>query len=412
MSQPDTKVLSFPETPRKPRRVRDPRIDAFRGLALLMIFVNHMPGVPYEGLTSRNWGFSDAAEGFFIMSGIAAGLAYSGRFLTPGLFLSGAVPMWRRAWTLYLAHLLLTLWAIVIFAGGADLFGDPELMEMHNLPTVFDHPEEAIFGLATLGHQIGYVNILPSYCVILLAAPLAIRFGERRPGLVLALSGAVWLVAGAVRLNFPNYFGGGGWAFNPFAWQFIFVIGLMTGMAARRGEALVPRSPVLMWICGGFLILSFLWMHIPPVGAMLNRGMWLLGQAGLPSNLVSHDKVFLALPRLAHALALAYLLSALPVVRKACATDWAAPLRLMGRQGLLVFCAGTLMALTGQVILHGLAPQVWPGWVLPPVGLSVLLAIAWLADRSRNTPAPVPPVSVPGPQQEHVIGGRESLAKA
>lgn len=67
MSRPDTTAIPAA------KRERDPRIDAFRGLALLMIFVDHVPGNPYEYLTIRNLGFSDAAEAFFIMSGIAAG---------------------------------------------------------------------------------------------------------------------------------------------------------------------------------------------------------------------------------------------------------------------------------------------------------------------------------------------------
>ena len=49
----------------------------FRGLALVMIFINHVPGTVFEAYTNRNFGFSDAAEAFVFMSGVAAGLAYS-----------------------------------------------------------------------------------------------------------------------------------------------------------------------------------------------------------------------------------------------------------------------------------------------------------------------------------------------
>ena len=64
--RPTTRSVSTPV------RARDARIDAFRGLALIMILIDHMPGNPWEALTIRNIGFSDAAEAFFIMSGIAA----------------------------------------------------------------------------------------------------------------------------------------------------------------------------------------------------------------------------------------------------------------------------------------------------------------------------------------------------
>ena len=60
-----------------PVKQRDPRLDVFRGLCLVMIFINHVPGNVLEAFTNRNFGFSDAAEGFVFMSGVAAGLAYS-----------------------------------------------------------------------------------------------------------------------------------------------------------------------------------------------------------------------------------------------------------------------------------------------------------------------------------------------
>ena len=65
------------------RTQRDLRLDVFRGLALVMIFINHVPGTVYENFTNRNFGLSDAAEGFVLMSGVAAGLAYSPLFRAP-----------------------------------------------------------------------------------------------------------------------------------------------------------------------------------------------------------------------------------------------------------------------------------------------------------------------------------------
>src|SRR3989338_11256343 len=86
---------------------RDLRLDVFRGLCLVMIFMNHIPGTVYEHLTSRNFGFSDAAEGFVFMSGIAAGLAYSAPFRT-GFTWPAVGRGWRRAWALYMVHAITT----------------------------------------------------------------------------------------------------------------------------------------------------------------------------------------------------------------------------------------------------------------------------------------------------------------
>ena len=98
--------------PALPRKTRDPRLDVFRGLCLVMIFINHVPGNVYEKFTSRNFGFSDAAEGFVLMSGIAAGLAYSADFRAPMRLWQGLARVWKRVWTLYQVHLLTTAAAL------------------------------------------------------------------------------------------------------------------------------------------------------------------------------------------------------------------------------------------------------------------------------------------------------------
>ena len=74
---PASQITPPPPPPLLPGR--DHRIDFLRGLALVMIFINHIPGTAYESYTSRNFGFSDAAEGFVLISGISAALAYSAR---------------------------------------------------------------------------------------------------------------------------------------------------------------------------------------------------------------------------------------------------------------------------------------------------------------------------------------------
>ena len=45
-------------------KLRDLRLDFFRGLALLFIFLNHIPNNVVSWLSNRNYGFSDATETF------------------------------------------------------------------------------------------------------------------------------------------------------------------------------------------------------------------------------------------------------------------------------------------------------------------------------------------------------------
>jgi hypothetical protein len=57
-------------------------IDFWRGVALVTIFINHIPGNILGNLTPRNFGFSDSAEAFVFLSGLSVSLAYASRFDT------------------------------------------------------------------------------------------------------------------------------------------------------------------------------------------------------------------------------------------------------------------------------------------------------------------------------------------
>ncbi len=61
------------------------------------------------------------------MSGISAGLAY-GNFFRPGCSSGGVSKVWKRVWTLYLVHLLVTAWALAIAAFFARAFNLPALL--------------------------------------------------------------------------------------------------------------------------------------------------------------------------------------------------------------------------------------------------------------------------------------------
>jgi hypothetical protein len=45
-------------------RERDFRLDFCRGVALIVIFIDHVPGNPLSSWTLRNFSFCDAAEVF------------------------------------------------------------------------------------------------------------------------------------------------------------------------------------------------------------------------------------------------------------------------------------------------------------------------------------------------------------
>ena len=101
------------------RPERDLRIDFFRGLALIFIFIDHIPGNRLADLTLRNFGFADAAEVFVLLAGYSAVLAY-GRALDSGSMVSGLKRVGWRVWQIYSWHVLLVLiCATALFAAAS-----------------------------------------------------------------------------------------------------------------------------------------------------------------------------------------------------------------------------------------------------------------------------------------------------
>lgn len=360
---------------------RDARLDVFRGLALVMIFINHVPGTIFEDFTNRNFGFSDAAEGFVFMSGMAAGLAYSRQF-KEGRLWPAVARVWARARTLYFVHIAITMMAIGVFAFAAQHYGVFEMLHKNNMEPIFQNPLGAMVGISTLGHQLGYFNILPLYLVLLLAAPVFIVIGLRSPWLLAGVSFLIWLVAGQFRLNLPNYPNQGGWFFNPIAWQFIFVVGLLTGMALKNGQRFIPKHPALVWASGLFLVFCVLWLKVPAIGEAGRDALGVLRDWGTPFYVVNFDKTFLAVPRLLHALALFYFLSYFAFVRKASESFWAWPLDMLGKHALPVFATGSVLSVTAQTIKEGLDLNIWENAVLLAIGLAIQLTLAYVLDVS------------------------------
>src|SRR5215475_11219002 len=79
---------------------RDLRLDLFRGLALWLIFLDHIPSNIVNWITIRNYGFSDATEIFVFISGYTAAFVY-GRTMRDRGFVLASARILRRAWQIY-----------------------------------------------------------------------------------------------------------------------------------------------------------------------------------------------------------------------------------------------------------------------------------------------------------------------
>lgn len=355
-----------------------------RGLALAMIFVNHVPGTIWETMTSRNFGFSDAAEGFVMLSGISAALAY-GRLYSGSLPLLARLRPWRRALTIWGVHLLVTFACIAIAVVGLRVLGTETLASSHNLAPVFDDPLGTLPGLLSLGHQLGYTNVLPMYVVLLLATPVLLAIALRWPLRLMVASVALWVAAGLWKLNLPNMPLEGGWFFNPLSWQVLYVTGLLTGLALREGRRFVPYRRWAMALAWGFLVLALVWVRVPVVGETGGHLLWMLHEyGGVPGFFVGFDKTYVTAPRLLHFLALAYVLSTLPSLERVAGSRAAAPFVTMGRHSLPVFATGTVLAYAAQVVKEAAGPSLAIDTILTFGGLALLYALACLREGHRS----------------------------
>lgn len=368
-----------------PPHIRDARIDLFRGLALVMIFINHIPGTIWENLTSRNYGFSDAAEGFVLMSGIAAGLAYGPAFLRGRPSLATALRPWKRAFTIWWVHCVVICCILTMFFAMFHLPGVPDMAYSRNVLMAIEDPAALLPALFTLGHHFGYADILPLYVLLMLAAPAVLFACARAPWWTLLASIALWATVGLLKFKMPTWPTDYGWSFNPMAWQVLFVAGLITGLAMRQGRRILPVNPWALRLSLVFLVFAALFVKLPAIGAPGAHGLWLLNQNfAVPHLFVSFDKSFVFFLRLLHILALAYALSALPIVKTIAAHPRLSPITLLGRHSLPVFAVSSVLAYGAQFIRLLSPPSVLLDTALIAAGLGILFLVAALREGQRN----------------------------
>ena len=293
---PRSAVLGVNAAAGKPPR--DQRLDFFRGLGMLIIFMAHAPANPWNSWIPARFGFSSATELFVFCSGLASAFAFGGTFLKRGWIL-GTARIAYRVWQVYWAHigLFIALAALAVMVkqlGWGDAY-----YEEHVSPIAQD-PGTAILGLVTLRWLPGYLDILPMYLIILAMVPVMMLLRRLHPALPFLFSLGVYVSVWLFGINLKgNPWSEFGWFFNPFAWQLIFFLGFAFGM--RWLAPPLPGQRSLLIACAAFVIaalpLSF-WGFTNAVPALAAAHGWLLS---------GEEKTNLHPLRIVHFLAVAYL---------------------------------------------------------------------------------------------------------
>ena len=357
---------------------RDVRLDFFRGFALWTIFINHIPDNPLSILTTRSYGFSDAAEIFVLVSGCTAGIVYG--LLAKNRSASAARgAMGRRIWAIYKAQLLVAAAYLGLAFLASRLFGKV-YWDSEHLEAIVAHPFKGLLEMLALLHQPTMVKVLPLYIFMMGGVALILPWLVRRPVYTLCASTLLYVIVQLTGLGSPS---GDYWHFNPFAWQVLFVIGALLGThrdAARRllienarvKRILTPAAVSLLV----FALVVVVSSHFPSLKQYL--------PFSADPDVRFDWKADLALPRLLHSLALAYVVAlAVPPRVSWMQTRLAKPVTLCGRHGLTVYCAGALFSYVGWVAINQSGGKFDVFLVVDIVGIALLIGVAALMERKK-----------------------------
>src|SRR6202795_4472750 len=188
---------------------RELRIDLFRGLALWLIFIDHVSPDLLTWFTIRNYGFSDAAEIFIFISGYTAAFVYGRVMLTSG-FVVASARILKRVWQIYAAHVL--LFAILVAEVSYVTIGleKPFYAKEMEVVDFLKQPGESLIQALLLRYRPLNMDVLPLYIVLMLFLPLILKLMKWRADVTLALSVALYAVTWQYDLYlsaYPNVFG-------------------------------------------------------------------------------------------------------------------------------------------------------------------------------------------------------------
>jgi len=351
---------------------RDLRLDLFRGLALWLIYLDHIPSNIVAWVTIRNYGFSDATEIFIFISGFTAAFVYGRAMRDYGFVVSGARVL-KRAWQIYVAHIFLFAIYLAQIAYVARSFQNPLYAEEMGVLDFLQQPDVTIFQALLLKFKPVNMDVLPLYIVLMVFFAPVLWLLLRNATFALFLSAGLYAATWQFGWNLPAY-PAGGWFFNPFAWQLLFVFGAWCALGGVERLKTLLRSRVTIAIAIAYLIFAFcitLTWHFPRFAPLVPK--W------LAEHIYPIDKTNLDVLRFAHFLALATItVYFVPRDWPLLKSDWLRPAILCGQHSLEIFCLGVFLAFAAHFakveISGGIPMQI----AVSVLGILIMIAVAWL----------------------------------
>jgi hypothetical protein len=376
-----------------PPKGRDLRLDFFRGLANWAIFLDHIPNNAVNWITTRNWGFSDAADMFVFISGYTAAFVYAKIMLERGT-IEASTRILKRAWQIYVAHVFLFVIYIAEIGYLAQTYDNPVLAQEFNVFGFLRYPIETLYQGLILKFKPVNLDVLPLYIVLMAAFPPVLWAMLRKPDITLLTSFIVYVLARHLGWNLPSY-PGGHWYFNPFAWQLLFVFGAWCALGGAQRSAALIRSRAMLILGIAYLVFA-LFMTMADRFEVLGQLVpsW-LDHAINPISKTNLDPL-----RFVHFVVLAIL------VVRILPREWPGlerpifqPAIVCGQQSLEVFCFGVFLSFAAHFVLVQVWNAIWMQIVVSVAGIALMTILAyyrsWSKAMDKRPSKPVPELSLP-----------------
>ena len=332
-----------------PKLERRPELDALRGLFLVWMTLTHLP-TRFSDFVNQPIGFISSAEGFVFISALLVGRLYMRDLQSNPANVRAR--LWKRSLKIYGYHLLMLTFAFTVIAEIAIHTHKAALINL--LDFYLAHPLVAIVGSVLLLYCPPLLDILPMYVTFLFLTPLALsaaaRFGWKW---ILAGGAAVWLLAQfglrdlahnwivqLTHLQIPLQETG---AFNLFAWQAVWIVGLWLGARSATATATAPLFKIPGWaaalaaaVCLFFIGVRFQWLgpHLTSQALGLKLDKWQIGPLRVLNLIAFTVLVYWARK---------FLLRIVSIE----------PFLTLGKASLRVFCAHIVFVFAGLTMLYG-----------------------------------------------------------
>jgi hypothetical protein len=369
-----------------PPKGRDLRLDLFRGIANWAIFLDHIPDNVVNWITTRNYGFSDAADLFVFISGYTASFVYARMMLERG-FIVGATRLTKRVWQLYVAHIILFVIYIVAIGYVAFRYSDPDIINEFNVAGLAgDNAIETLRQGLLLKFKPVNLDVLPLYIVLMGLFPPVLWIILRRPNLTMLASIALWLAARHFEWNLPGY-PGGTWYFNPYCWQVLFVFGSWCALGGAMRSRSIIDAPATLYFCIAYLVFAMVMTmagKFPALGSLFPH--WLY------DTFNPNDKTNLAPYRFVH-FAVIVILVIRFVPKEWPGLEWRIfdPVIVCGQQSLAVFCVGVFLSFVGHFELMLSSGSLFAQIFVSVTGIAIMTIVAYYISWSKRQDKPPKP---------------------